>query len=311
MECILGRVGQCKAAGEDFQARVSDNRFQTILSSSRRRQDGLHEQLLEVNHSDDVVKIHRMCASLYSSKTLIERVTKRHIQEERAEARSSKQLRSDASVAETGEHFNFKKHCLFCVDVAPCVLPSEYSRKIPYVRRIPAYPVCTEVNQQGEEYTKVLLAKCSERNDMLGEVVRSRIISLGEDDLPAADARYHVHCKTNFMYNFAKGGKAPEDPALLSLVQTMSSDRSKIWNSVELQQEYEHLGGNKIKQRKHLLENIKTYLKDAVIILSSPGMANIVSFTSETTKVLHLLKQNDDDDDLDAAVAKVARQVQK
>ena len=39
-------------------------------------------------------------------------------------------------------------------------------------------------------------------------------------------------------------------------------------------------------------------------------MANIASFTSETTKILHLLKQ-DDDDDLDAAVVKVTRQIQK
>ena len=81
----------------------------------------------------------------------------------------------------------------------------------------------------------MLLAKCSERNDKLGEVVRCRIISLGEDDLPAADARYHAHCKTNFMFNFAKGGKTPDDPAFLALVHTMFSDRSKIWNSVELQ----------------------------------------------------------------------------
>ena len=92
MECILGKVGQCRAAGEDFQTSVSDDRFQAILSSSRRRQDGLHEQLLEVNHSDDVVKIHRKCVSLYSSKTLIERVTKRHIKEGIAEARSSNSL---------------------------------------------------------------------------------------------------------------------------------------------------------------------------------------------------------------------------
>lgn len=47
-----------------------------------------------------------------------------------------------------------------------------------------------------------------------------------------------------------------------------------------------------------------------MIILSLPGMANIVSFTSETTIVLNLVKQ-DEDDDLDTAVAKVARQVQK
>ena len=150
-----------------------------------------------------MVKIHRECVSLYSSKTLNKRITKRHLKEELVAARSSKQLRSDDSVAETGKHFNFKTYCLYCSDVTPCVLPSEYSRKIPYACRIPAYPVCTDVNQHGEKYTKVILAKCSERNDKLGEVVRSRIISLGEDDLTAANARYHAHCKTNFLFNFA------------------------------------------------------------------------------------------------------------
>ena len=311
MECILGRVGQCKAAGKDFQGRVSDERFQGIISSSRQRKDGLHELLLGVNHSEDVVKIHRECVSLYSSKTLIKRITKRHLKEELVAARSSKQLRSDDSVSETGEHFTFRVHCLFCIDITLCLLPSEYSEKVPYARRIPAYPVCSDVNKQGEAYTKVILAKGSEQNDRVGEVVRSRYLSLSEDDLTAANARYHAHCKTNFLFNFVKDGKIPKDPAFLTLVYTMGNDRSKIWNSVELQQEYEHLGGTTVKQRKLLVENIKAYFNDAVIILSSPGMADIVCFTSETNRTLHLLKHDDVDKYLDAAVAKVARHIQK
>ena len=56
--------------------------------------------------------------------------------------------------------------------------------------------------------------------------------------------------------NFVKGGKTPEDLAFPTLVHTMSSDQSKIWNSDDLQQEYKHLGDTKIKQKKSILLKI-------------------------------------------------------
>lgn len=308
MECTLGRVGQCKAAGEDFQVSVTETRIDSIQSASKRRGDGLHKELT----SDCTIKIHRKCASLYTSKSLVERIEKRRRDEDLSEARHAKQLRSDAPVDDTGVKFDFTKHCLFCVNPTTCTLPCEYDDKVPRSRHKPASLVRTDVDKHGREFTKVICAKGCERGDRLGHVVKTRIECMLESDLPAAEARYHRACKTNFLYNFNKGNNLePEDPSFLALVDTMSANRAKIWNSVELQQEYEESGGTAITQRKILIQKLKEYFKDAIIVLSSPGLANIVAFSSETTILFHLLKQEDDNDEINAATSKVAEEILK
>ena len=40
MECSLGRVGECKAVGDDFQENVSVSRIASIHLSSKWRGDG-------------------------------------------------------------------------------------------------------------------------------------------------------------------------------------------------------------------------------------------------------------------------------
>lgn len=75
----------------------------------------------------------------------------------------------------------------------------------------------------------------------------------------------------------------------------MYPNREKMWNSAEMQQVYEENRGTTITQRKSLIQKIKNYLKDAIIVLFSPGLASIVAFESETTKLFHCLKQDDND----------------
>lgn len=56
-------------------------------------------------------------------------------------------------------------------------------------------------------------------------------------DLHAADARYHVDCKSKFMSLrlAAKSTTSPdeEDGALTSLIAQVQDDLSRMWNSVE------------------------------------------------------------------------------
>lgn len=307
MECSLGRVGECRAAGEDFQMSVTESRIDSIRSASKRRGDTLHQEL----ESDCSVKIHRKCASLYTSNSLVVRVEKRRREKELNEARHAKQLRSDAPVDDSGMKFDFKIHCLFCITPTICTLPCEYDAKVPHSRRKPASLVRTDVDKHGREFTKVICAKCCERNDRLGHVVKTRIESMLESDLHAADARYHRACKTSFLYNFKINSDEPEDPFFIALTDTMSANRTKMWNSAELLQEYEESGGTAITQRKTLMQKIKKYFEDALIVLSSPGIASIVAFASETTKLCNILKQDDDEDEIDGAVNKVAKKIQQ
>ena len=126
MECTLGRVGQCKSTGEDFQASVTGTQIASIRLASKRRGDGLHQEL----DSDCSINIHRKCESLYTSKSIVDRLKKRCRKEDLNEARCAKQLRSDAPVDDSGIKFDFKKHCLFCINPTICMLPCEYDAKV-------------------------------------------------------------------------------------------------------------------------------------------------------------------------------------
>ena len=308
MACTLGRVGKCKAAGEDFQKSVTETRIDSIQSASRRIGDGLHQEL----EGDSSIQIHRKCASLYTSKSLVERVEKGRSDDTLSEARHAKLLRSDDPVDDSGMNFDFKTHCLFCMNPSPCKLPCEYDAKVPLSRRKSACLVRSDVDKNGRAVTNVIIAKCCERNDSLGHVVKARVESMCQSDLHAADARYHRACKTIFMYKCDKvNDNEPEDPPFLALADTLCSNRATIWNSVELHQEYEENGGTIITDRYILIRKINNHFKDAIIVLSSPGIACIVSFASETTKLFHLLKKDENDDEIDAGCQKLHRKYEK
>ena len=93
------------------------------------------------------------------------------------------------------------------------MLLHEYAAKVPHDRRKPASIVCTNVDKHGKEITKAICDKCCERNDRLGHVVKTRIESIIESDLPAAEARHHHLCKTSFLYISNVSRNEPEDPA--------------------------------------------------------------------------------------------------
>ena len=62
-------------------------------------------------------------------------------------------------------------------------------------------------------------------------------------DLHAVEARYHVDCRTKCFSNPAASGNVNEtDIFLYDLVKLITSDRSKIWNSVGVHEAYRSLG---------------------------------------------------------------------
>ena len=147
MECSLGMVGECKAVGDDFQEHVSESRIASIRLSSKRRGDGLHQDMDNISS----LQVHRKCVSLYTSNSLVERVEKRRLSKEFSEARLAKQLRSDAPTDGCGAKFDFRKQCLYCLTPIPCILPCEYDVKIPISRRKSAYLVCTDFVKYGTQ----------------------------------------------------------------------------------------------------------------------------------------------------------------
>ncbi|KAG0724833.1 hypothetical protein GWK47_039789 [Chionoecetes opilio] len=101
----------------------------------------------------------------------------------RKRARRSEQLK-----------FNFFEHCIFCGE--DCQVKKDPKHPS---RWKPAY-LCRQVNRPEKKMSlkTETLAKCDERNDDWAAQVRIRV-SGDISDLHAADARYHVACRTNFV----------------------------------------------------------------------------------------------------------------
>ena len=86
----------------------------------------------------------------------------------------------------------------------------------------------------------------------------------------------------------------------------MESNTSKVWNSVELFNMYKCLGGLLV-HKKHVVKSILDYFGENVLIMSSPGFANVILFRVEAKTIMKLV--DDNDDDIDSAVEKVAKYI--
>ena len=90
-------------------------------------------------------------------------------------------------------------------------------------------------------------------DDVLAEEVPSRVVG-SVFDLHAAEARYHRDCMCRFFANRLlstgnEGGplsprsQYQPDMTWKHMVTTLSNDQKRVWNTVELQQEYQDHGG--------------------------------------------------------------------
>ncbi len=87
----------------------------------------------------------------------------------------------------------------------------------------------------------------------------------------------------------------------------MLDDRSKLWSSIDLHAVYLGYGGAHIT-RRYLVDRILQYFGEEVVVLSSPGLCNILVFKSEAARSLHV---KDGDDDISSAIEKVATTIKK
>ena len=94
--------------------------------------------------------------------------------------------------------------------------------------------------------------------------------------------------------------------ALRHMIAMLSSDRKRIWNSVEVFQEYQAHGGINLTQ-SHLVDNLCSHFDGELLILSSPDYANIVAFGCQASLLLKMVSE--DDDDIDNSIRKIANQV--
>ena len=99
----------------------------------------------------------------------------------------------------------------------------------------------------------------------------------------------------------------PVDLGLDNVIQLLANDKKRIWNSVELFQEYLDGGGSALT-RCQLIEKLSNRFQDELIVLSCTGYANIVTFHNNTTVHQKLIKE-DDKFDITQSIKNIAKQI--
>ena len=288
---------------------INSKRIQTIAAASKERDDGLSELLPETSDRDYVI-CHKNCISRYVSPANLSSVKKRQSEQASTSQGEKKRLRSSE-----GAVFDFKEHCLFCLDVTPCSLEGEDS-KVPSRYRQSVSLVQTDKLADGRDFRNKLLDVCNERNDTLACVVRKRIIGAGVSDLHALDARYHRRCLKRF-YNIPKStndssfdsSKSSEDQALADTFEAIEADPDKMWTSIDIQDLYVDNGGSECSRRT-LVKRVSEHFGKAMLALQSPGIATLLIFRQHAANKLKLI-DDDTDDDLELCKQKVAKQILK
>ena len=88
----------------------------------------------------------------------------------------------------------------------------------------------------------------------------------------------------------------------------MTENKARIYNCIELYEEYVKAGGKLLLKRQLIPKSIDHFSGD-LIALSSPGIATIVTFRSSATTLLRVTQ--DETDDISTATGIFTKQIKK
>ena len=283
-------------------------RIISIINASKLYDDELHITLQQQLSENEQLSVyyHKNCVSRYTSSSN----TAKFMSSSNAGNPPTKKLRSSQG------SFDFFTQCMYCGEHCDISKDSKHPD-----RWRPAYICRSTVSEHDRTpYRKFILDKCTARNDTWANEVRIRVLG-AVSDLHAAEARYHKDCMSRFFSNrvrpsdqnyqakITSHNQDAPDLAWNYLITAMSNDRNRMWNSVELFEEYQAHGGSNLTRAK-LVDSLCTYFEGKLVVLSSPGYAKILVFQSHASMMLKMVKQ-DDDDDIDLSIRKIAKQVIK
>ena len=273
-------------------------RIKKIEESSLKRGDELANRLVGL----ESITCHENCVSTYTSSHHI----KRFLSKQKGDT-----IRYDEGNPKKIPqiwHYTLlvQKHCFFCGEF--CISRGSDTRNPSRWRKVVQCRTADGLKDN-------ILETCDHRKDHQADEVRIRL-SGAVSDLQAADAQYHLDYYKTFMSkknmnavtNSVNNSAIDQDPAFDALVKDMSTDKSCVWNSHEIQQAYRDHGGTIMHrvQRQRLLQRREDYFEGDLLVLSGNGVANILLFRSTAPGILKIA---DDSSYIDIVpMAKVIRQ---
>ena len=219
------------------QSSVGRARIDSILRASAIYKDDLCGRLNEEleKNKDLVIHYHKKCVSSYAT-----------ISNTKWSEQKPRTVEPKKKVRRSLVPFDFKTQCIYCG--GHCEI--EKDPKNPS-RWKPAYLYRTTKSKTNKPNKEFLLEKCDQRNDEWGEQVKIRLEG-AVSDLYAADTRYHHNCMQRFLagrcslegeVHLASKSETNGDAGFKYIIKKLEGDKSKIWNSVELFEEYKTNGG--------------------------------------------------------------------
>ena len=119
-------------------------------------------------------------------------------------------------------------------------------------------------------------------------------------------------CQKSFMSQcsvvFAsKESSQCKDRALNNTVNQMRSDKSRVWTSVEIHKIYTTQGGTNLSWAQ-LIQQLSDVFADDLLIVSSPGLANIILFGNTASKLLRLVEEEEDDKSTELVAKQIVKE---
>ena len=199
------------------------------------------------------------------------------------------------------ETIRYKTDCFFCGE--KCQLKDECQKNPSWWKSNKGFlfrsltPKASEKSQcPVKTVEETFLDQCKSRNDKWGDEIRIRLSCCG--DLVAADARYHVACRTRFMNGKQPPGSEkdpgtshPEshsDDAFDALVKEIREKKEAMFNSVEVHEMYEGLGGYQLS-RYELVDALQAHFKRDLVAIHVNGFAKVLMFRESAMMVLKIL----------------------
>uniref|UniRef100_UPI00358F791D uncharacterized protein isoform X1 n=1 Tax=Myxine glutinosa TaxID=7769 RepID=UPI00358F791D len=288
-------------------------RIQSIIQAGRIYKDNLWQGLdsqLAANPSLSI-QYHKNCVSKYTSKSNLATILRRA---STSTENTTETVPAAKRLCCSSAPFDFLQHCLYCADICNVTKDEKHPERW--------RPACmcrsTHSDQRDKPYKLYLIEKCDTRGDKWGEDVKHRVQG-AISDLHAVEARYHRDCVSRFFANRSlvrenndtstkDDGTCP-DLALDIIINVLCDDKNRIWNSIELHQEYLNHRGT-VLSRAHLVVAVHRHFSGDLLVLSSPGFASIITFRANTAVILKLVK-DDDEDDVPTCIGKVGKQTAK
>lgn len=314
-KCIFKFKFGCSDEEKLQVSQHGSDRIPNIMEASRIQSHELHMELDKKLKEDDHYqpKYHKSCVSQYliNGKRLAEK-------RKRGEASYSTEIPVPKRTRSNTDPFNWLSQCFYCG--LPCDV--ERNRKNPS-RWIPSYLVReTEPKKKSGTVTDDIQyriqEKCDDRADEWATEVRHRLAALTvrAADLHAADARYHKDCYSRFFSGRSHPAATKKEPTIVSqdspvqsLVNHLKDNHTQQWDSVQLMELYVELGGSPMR-RSTLIKFVQEMLQD-LIVLSAPGYRSIIFFKDNTNATLKMIKDEEEDDNTEAALDLIAKLINK